>query len=75
MTTQTTWAVPRAPHELTGRVVVPGSKSQTNRALLLAATSNSDSVLDGVLRCRDSELMMAGLQALGARFSVPAPGR
>ena len=75
MTTQTTWAAPRAPHELTGRVVVPGSKSQTNRALLLAATSNSDSVLDGVLRCRDSELMMAGLQALGARFSVPAPGR
>jgi len=46
-------------------VVIPGSKSVTNRALILAAQAKSPSVLRRPLVSRDSELMMAGLKALG----------
>jgi 3-phosphoshikimate 1-carboxyvinyltransferase len=46
-------------------VVIPGSKSVTNRALILAAQADSPSVLRRPLVSRDSELMVAALKALG----------
>jgi len=46
-------------------VVIPGSKSVTNRALILAAQAASPSILRRPLVSRDSELMVAGLRALG----------
>jgi 3-phosphoshikimate 1-carboxyvinyltransferase len=46
-------------------VVIPGSKSVTNRALILAAQASSPSILRRPLVSRDSELMVAGLKALG----------
>jgi 3-phosphoshikimate 1-carboxyvinyltransferase len=46
-------------------VVIPGSKSVTNRALILAAQADSPSTLRRPLVSRDSELMVAGLRALG----------
>ena len=46
-------------------VVIPGSKSVTNRALILAAQADSSSILRRPLVSRDSELMVAGLRALG----------
>ncbi len=48
-------------------VTVPGSKSQTNRALVLAAlsTPQGSSTLSGALRSRDTELMIDALRALG----------
>jgi 3-phosphoshikimate 1-carboxyvinyltransferase len=46
-------------------VVIPGSKSVTNRALILAAQADSQSILRRPLVSRDSELMVAGLKALG----------
>ena len=46
-------------------VVIPGSKSVTNRALILAAQASSASTLRRPLVSRDSELMVAGLKALG----------
>ncbi len=46
-------------------VVIPGSKSVTNRALILAAQAISPSTLRRPLVSRDSELMVQGLQALG----------
>ena len=46
-------------------VVIPGSKSVTNRALILAAQAKSTSTLRRPLVSRDSELMVAGLKALG----------
>ena len=45
-------------------VVIPGSKSVTNRALILAAQAKSPSTLRRPLVSRDSELMVAGLKAL-----------
>ena len=47
------------------RVRVPGSKSMTNRALLLAALSEGDSVLRGIGVSDDSRVFMEALTALG----------
>jgi 3-phosphoshikimate 1-carboxyvinyltransferase len=48
-------------------VTVPGSKSQTNRALVLSAlaTTLGTSTVSGALRSRDTDLMIGALQALG----------
>lgn len=56
---------------LDATVVVPGSKSLTNRFLVLAALADGPSTLRGTLISRDSELMIAALQQLGA---VITPG-
>lgn len=50
-------------------VALPGSKSLTNRALVLAALSPGRSVLRRPLRSRDTELMVAALQGLGVDVS------
>lgn len=46
-------------------VAVPGSKSDTNRALVVAALSEGTSRLHRPLRARDTQLMRAGVSALG----------
>jgi 3-phosphoshikimate 1-carboxyvinyltransferase len=48
-----------------GKVQVPGSKSLTNRALLLAALAEGETQLTGALFSRDSQLLVDGLEALG----------
>lgn len=50
---------------MTAVVRVPGSKSLTNRALLLAALSDAPSTVTGALRARDTVLMGRALEALG----------
>ena len=55
----------RGAHPVEAFVVIPGSKSVTNRALILAAQADSPSILHRPLVSRDSELMVAGLRALG----------
>jgi 3-phosphoshikimate 1-carboxyvinyltransferase len=46
-------------------VVLPGSKSITNRALVAAAMAEGDTVLEGVLFADDTEAMIGGLRELG----------
>ena len=48
-----------------GGVTLPGSKSITNRALILAALSRKPVTLHGALFSRDTRLMVAALRALG----------
>ncbi|MBI2518434.1 MAG: 3-phosphoshikimate 1-carboxyvinyltransferase [Opitutae bacterium] len=48
-----------------GRVTLPGSKSITNRALILAALSPRTVTLRGALFSRDTRIMVAALRALG----------
>ena len=48
-----------------GTVVLPGSKSITNRALILGALGRETVTLQGALFSRDSYLMVAALRALG----------
>jgi 3-phosphoshikimate 1-carboxyvinyltransferase len=47
-------------------VSLPGSKSLTNRALVLAALADGPSVVRRALRSRDTSLMATALTALGA---------
>ncbi|AZI57495.1 3-phosphoshikimate 1-carboxyvinyltransferase [Nakamurella antarctica] len=56
---------PTTTRPVIGTVCVPGSKSITNRALILAAQATGPSILIAPLRSRDSNLMAAGLRALG----------
>lgn len=51
-------------------VVLPGSKSITNRALLAAALADGDTTLEGVLFADDTEAMVAGLIELGVSIEV-----
>ncbi len=60
-----TFPLPSARGPVAGEVVVPGSKSETNRALVLAALADGPSTLRGALDSRDSALMIAALEALG----------
>ncbi|WNV90570.1 3-phosphoshikimate 1-carboxyvinyltransferase [Umezawaea sp. Da 62-37] len=59
------WSAPTANSPVRSTVPVPGSKSITNRLLLLAALADGPSVLRAPLRSRDSTLMADALRALG----------
>ncbi|MEY3277885.1 MAG: hypothetical protein RLZZ426_371 [Actinomycetota bacterium] len=62
------WAAPRVDRPITATVNVPGSKSVTNRALVLAALANGPSRISKPLHARDTALMADGLRTLGARI-------
>ncbi|WP_298460332.1 3-phosphoshikimate 1-carboxyvinyltransferase [uncultured Cellulomonas sp.] len=59
------WHAPTADRPLDARVDVPGSKSLTNRFLVLAALADGPGRLRGALRSRDTLLMADALRALG----------
>lgn len=54
---------------LNGVIRLPGSKSLTQRALLMGALAAGESQLRGALICEDTLLMIRALEALGARIS------
>jgi len=58
-------AIFRGPQPISATVTIPGSKSITNRALILAAQATTPSLIRRPLISRDSELMVAGLRELG----------
>mgnify|MGYP002522503834 FL=1 len=66
------WPAPFAGKPLSATVVVPGSKSLSNRYLILAALGSRPVTLVGLLRSRDTELMMDALRTLGVRCDVDA---
>jgi 3-phosphoshikimate 1-carboxyvinyltransferase len=61
------WPAPSTSTPVHATVTVPGSKSQTNRALVLAAlaTPQGTSTVSGALRSRDTDLMIGAVQTLG----------
>jgi 3-phosphoshikimate 1-carboxyvinyltransferase len=61
-----TWEAPLAGAPLDATVEVPGSKSLTNRLLVLAALADGPGTLRGALRSRDADLMIRALRTLGA---------
>ena len=70
-----TWDTPAAAGPVTARLAVPGSKSITNRALILAALASGPTRITGPLRARDTDLMTAAITALGATVAIdPGPG-
>lgn len=60
------WAAPYAVAPVRAQIVLPGSKSLTNRYLVLAALAGEQSRLRRPLRSRDTLLMAAALRSLGA---------
>ena len=70
----TNWAAPfigataNASSALDATITIPGSKSVTNRALILAAISQTPSRLRRPLSSRDTDLMVKGLQSLGCKI-------
>lgn len=64
---------PRGPGVPLGAVAVPGSKSATNRALLLAAQAPGVSRLDGCLEADDTRVVRQALRALGCDLAAEGP--
>lgn len=56
---------------LTGRVMPPGSKSITNRALLVAALAKGTSRLSGALKSDDTRFMAQALRNMGVKIAEP----
>lgn len=63
------WSAPSAPGPVHATVPVPGSKSITNRVLVLAALADGPSTVHAPLRSRDTVLMAAALSSLGVGFA------
>ncbi|MDQ2850862.1 MAG: 3-phosphoshikimate 1-carboxyvinyltransferase [Allobranchiibius sp.] len=62
------WASPRAQGPIDADVTVPGSKSLTNRFLVLAALASDTSRLRLPLESRDTALMANALRSMGTRI-------
>ncbi|MFB9333616.1 3-phosphoshikimate 1-carboxyvinyltransferase [Actinoplanes octamycinicus] len=69
------WLAPSAAGPVTATVRLPGSKSMTARAMVLAALADGRSVIEAPLRARDTTLMAAGLRALGVAVDTSADDR
>ena len=69
------WAAPRADGPVDALVRAPGSKSLTNRWLVLAALADGPSTLHHPLRSSDTEHMARALRALGVRVDTGADDR
>src|SRR5215470_16707052 len=67
------WPAPAATGPVRARLSVPGSKSMTNRALVLAALADGPGIIAGPLHARDTLLMRAALTALGATITDKVP--
>ena len=67
------WPAPTAPGPIHATVRVPGSKSATNRALILAALADGPSRICQALDARDTALMMGALRSLGIGCRTERP--
>jgi 3-phosphoshikimate 1-carboxyvinyltransferase len=68
------WPAPPADGPVHATVALPGSKSVTNRALLLAALADGPSQVRRPLRARDTDLMAQALRGLGTRVEDTTEG-
>lgn len=64
------WPAPTTAAPVAATVRLPGSKSVTNRALLLAALADGPGVVRQALRSRDADLMAQAMRALGTGMSA-----
>ncbi len=68
------WPAPVGHGPVRGRLRLPGSKSMTNRALVLAALADGPGLITNPLRARDTLLMAGALSALGATIEQDGAG-
>jgi 3-phosphoshikimate 1-carboxyvinyltransferase len=67
------WLAPAAAGPVHTRLRPPGSKSVTNRALVLAALAAGPAIITNPLRARDTLLMAAALRSLGSVIADTSP--
>jgi len=70
----TDWAAPPATGAVRASVRLPGSKSITNRALILAALADTPTTIVGPLQARDTDLMARAVTSLGASLEASDGG-
>ena len=63
------WTAPSVQRPIHSIVSIPGSKSATNRAFVLAALGDSVSKISKPLLARDTELMLKALEKLGCQIN------
>jgi 3-phosphoshikimate 1-carboxyvinyltransferase len=68
------WPAPVSSGAIRATVALPGSKSLTNRELVLSALADQPTMLTAPLHSRDSALMIEALTALGAQIQVLEDG-
>lgn len=68
------WPAPVAKGALDAAVALPGSKSLTNRELVLSALAKEPTLLTAPLASRDSSLMIEALRSLGTQIEVHENG-
>ncbi|WP_158889121.1 3-phosphoshikimate 1-carboxyvinyltransferase [Amycolatopsis anabasis] len=71
---ENTWKAPVAPGPLDASVRVPGSKSITNRAYVLAALAGEPTLVRTPLDSRDTRLMLGAVSALGGGCETTPEG-
>jgi 3-phosphoshikimate 1-carboxyvinyltransferase len=75
LTTPGPWPAPTATGPLSATLQIPGSKSLTNRELVLSALASSPSLVRAPLISRDTRLMIEALRSLGVGIEeVPGAG-
>ena len=60
--------------QVTGDMQLPGSKSISNRTLLLAALAKGNTEIRGLLTSDDTDRMLEALNALGVKVSQTEQG-
>jgi 3-phosphoshikimate 1-carboxyvinyltransferase len=69
----TGWMTPAAGSAVAATIRLPGSKSMTNRALILAALADTPTTIAGPLQARDTALMLRAMIALGTAVDTTGP--
>ena len=64
------WLAPSTQDPLAATISLPGSKSLTNRELVLSAIANEPTIIKDLLISRDSKLMIEALRNLGTEIEV-----
>ncbi|KZF12714.1 3-phosphoshikimate 1-carboxyvinyltransferase [Rhodococcus sp. EPR-157] len=65
-----TWPAPTSSFPVHATVTLPGSKSITNRALIISALASARSTVTGTLRSRDTDLMISALREIGIDIDI-----
>lgn len=70
----TTWMAPSAEGPLDATITLPGSKSQTSRALVVGTIAQNPTVIKNPLAARDTYLMAVAMAQFGAELEFSAAG-
>lgn len=68
------WSAPASTEPISATVTIPGSKSQTSRALVIGAIAANPTVIENPLAARDTYLMVNAMTQFGASLEFSSSG-